>query len=103
MVMRHKKTACFLSDHTLVDKSKGPGKDTEVWHGRSTRKIYIEIFFLVIMILKQKLVGLLLNIYVSLPYSCKTEGENGISRLISTVCINCKFTSEHYSGIFQNY
>ena len=36
-------------------------------------------------------------------YSCKTEGENGISRLISTLCVNCKFTSERYSGIFQNY
>ena len=36
-------------------------------------------------------------------YSCKTEGENGISRLISALCVNCKFTSEHYSGIFQNY
>ena len=36
-------------------------------------------------------------------YSCKTEGENGISHLISALCVNCKFTSEHYSGIFQNY
>ena len=36
-------------------------------------------------------------------YSCKTEGENGISRLISALCVNCKFTSERYSRIFQNY
>ena len=36
-------------------------------------------------------------------YSCKTERENGISHLNSALCINCKFTSECNSGIFQNY
>ena len=36
-------------------------------------------------------------------YSCKTEQENGISRLISTLYINCKFKSEPNSGIFQKY
>ena len=36
-------------------------------------------------------------------YSCKTERENGISRLISALCVNCKFTSECNSGIFQKY
>ena len=36
-------------------------------------------------------------------YMCKTEGENRFSHLISTLCINCKFTPQRYSGIFQNY
>ena len=36
-------------------------------------------------------------------YSCKTERENGISRLNSTLCVNCKFTSQCNSGIFQKY
>ena len=36
-------------------------------------------------------------------YSCKTERENGICRWISTLCINRKFTSECYSGIFPKY
>ena len=36
-------------------------------------------------------------------YSCKTEGGNGISHLIYALWVNCKFTSECYSGIFQNY
>ena len=36
-------------------------------------------------------------------YSCKTKRENGISRLNSALCVNCKFTSEHNSRIFQNY
>ena len=31
-------------------------------------------------------------------YACKTEGKNGISRLISTLCVKL---SERYSGIFQ--
>ena len=44
------------------------------------------------------------EVYMShFSYSCKTEWENGISRLISALCVNCKFTSEHYSGIFQKY
>ena len=36
-------------------------------------------------------------------YSCKIEWENGISCLISALCVNCKFTSEHSSGIVQKY
>ena len=36
-------------------------------------------------------------------YSCKIKRENGISCLISTLCVNCKFTSECNSGIFQKY
>ena len=36
-------------------------------------------------------------------YSCKIERENGISHLISVLCVNCKFTSECNSGIFQKY
>ena len=58
MVMRHKKTTCFLSQHTLVDKSKGLGKDTGNPAWRSTRRIYIELSFLVLMILRQKWEGL---------------------------------------------
>ena len=61
MVMRHKKTTCFLSQHTLVDKSKGLGKDTGNLAWRSTRRIYIELSFLVLMILRQKWEGLLLE------------------------------------------
>ena len=36
-------------------------------------------------------------------YLFKTERENGISHLISALCINCKFTSECNSRIFQKY
>ena len=42
------------------------------------------------------------NIHMShFSYACKTEGGNGISCLISALCVNFKFTSECYSGIFQ--
>ena len=30
-------------------------------------------------------------------YACKTEGENGISRLISALCVNCLSTIPEYS------
>ena len=30
-------------------------------------------------------------------YACKTEGENGISRLISTLCVNCLSALPEYS------
>ena len=36
-------------------------------------------------------------------YSCKIKRQNGISRFISALCVNCKFTSESNSEIFQNY
>ena len=35
-------------------------------------------------------------------YSYKTELENGISHLISTPGVNCKYTSGYNSGIFHN-
>ena len=33
-------------------------------------------------------------------YACKTEGENGISRLISALCVNCMSVVPEYSRIF---
>ena len=35
-------------------------------------------------------------------YACKTEGENGISRLISALCINCLSTIREYSRIIDH-
>ena len=32
-------------------------------------------------------------------YACKTEGENGISHLISALCINCLSAIPEYSSI----
>ena len=34
-------------------------------------------------------------------YACKTEGENGISRLISTLCVNCLSYIPEYSRIID--
>ena len=34
-------------------------------------------------------------------YACKTEGENGISRLISALCINCMSAILEYSRIMD--
>ena len=40
-------------------------------------------------------------IYMShFSYACKTEGENGISHLISALCINCMSAVLEYSRIF---
>ena len=32
-------------------------------------------------------------------YACKTEGENGISRLISALCVNCLSSIPEYSRL----
>ena len=32
-------------------------------------------------------------------YACKTEGKNGISRLISTLCVNCLISIPEYSRL----
>ena len=32
-------------------------------------------------------------------YACKTEGQNGISRLISTLCVNCLSSIPEYSRL----
>ena len=34
-------------------------------------------------------------------YACKTEGKNGISRLISTLCVNCLSSIPEYSRIID--
>ena len=34
-------------------------------------------------------------------YACKTEGKNGISRLISALCINCLISIPEYSRIID--
>ena len=34
-------------------------------------------------------------------YACKTEGKNGISHLISTLCINCLNSIPEYSRIID--
>ena len=40
------------------------------------------------------------NIYMSrFAYACKTEGENGISRLISALCVNCLSSIPEYSRL----
>ena len=48
------------------------------------------------------------NVFVSLKmymshfsYACKTEGENGISRLISALCVNCLSAIPEYSRIID--
>ena len=46
----------------------------------------------------------IIMIYMShYSYSWKIKRQNGISRLLSALCVNCKFTSERNSRIFQNY
>ena len=43
-----------------------------------------------------------INTYMShFSYPCKTEGKNGISRLISTLCINCLSSIPEYSRIID--
>ena len=38
--------------------------------------------------------------YIShFAYACKTEGKNGISRLISTLCVNCLISIPEYSRL----
>ena len=32
-------------------------------------------------------------------YACKTEGKNGISRLISALCVNCLISIPEYSRL----
>ena len=40
------------------------------------------------------------DIYMShFAYACKTEGQNGISRLISTLCVNCLSSIPEYSRL----
>ena len=34
-------------------------------------------------------------------YACKTEGKNGISRLISALCVNCPNSIPEYSRIID--
>ena len=39
-------------------------------------------------------------IYMSyFAYACKTEGKNGISRLISALCVNCLISIPEYSRL----
>ena len=35
-------------------------------------------------------------------YVCKTEGKNGISRLISALCVNCLISIPEYSRIIES-
>ena len=40
------------------------------------------------------------NKYMSyFAYACKTEGQNGISRLISALCVNCLSSILEYSRL----
>ena len=40
------------------------------------------------------------SIYMSyFAYVCKTEGKNGISRLISALCVNCLISIPEYSRL----
>ena len=42
------------------------------------------------------------NNYMSyFAYACKTEGKNGISRLISALCLNCLISIPEYSRIID--
>ena len=46
---------------------------------------------------------ILIRIYMShFSYACKTEGENGISCLISPLCINCLSSIAEYSRIIDH-
>ena len=40
------------------------------------------------------------HVYMSyFAYACKTEGQNGISRLISALCVNCLSSIPEYSRL----
>ena len=40
------------------------------------------------------------HVYMShFAYACKTEGKNGISRLISALCVNCLISIPEYSRL----
>ena len=44
----------------------------------------------------------IIYIYMShFSYTCKTEGKNGISRLISALCVNCLISIPEYSRIID--
>ena len=44
----------------------------------------------------------LMEIYMShFTYACKTEGKNGISRLISALCVNCLISIPEHSRIID--
>ena len=44
----------------------------------------------------------ILETYMShFSYACKTEGENGISHLISALCVNCLSAIPEYSRIID--
>ena len=46
--------------------------------------------------------GVLVIIYMShFAYACKTQGKNGISRLISALCVNCLISIPEYSRIID--
>ena len=60
----------------------------------------VEIIAIENFITKEFLGSLLQNMNMShFSYSCKTEGKNGISHLISAVCINCLSAIQEYSRL----
>ena len=53
-------------------------------------------------IINPKLIQTLYILHMShFAYACKTEGKNGISRLISALCINCLISILEYSRIID--
>ena len=60
----------------------------------------VEIIAIENFITKEFLGSLLQNMNMShFSYACKTEGKNGISHLISAVCINCLSAIPEYSRL----
>ena len=63
---------------------------------------FIILFRMVLKLCILEVINFKIN--MTLPsYLCKIELENGISHLISRLCINCKYTFGYNSGIFQKY
>ena len=61
------------------------------------------VYLVVVFLLWLPFLRLLLcNYYMSyFAYTCKTEGKNGISRLISALCVNCLNSIPEYSRIID--
>ena len=51
-------------------------------------------------VVEERTIALLVLMNMSyFAYACKTEGQNGISRLISALCVNCLSSIPEYSRL----
>ena len=72
-----------FKEYQIADKKLVEGKETQ---SKIVRKVLFQ--------LRQKHMS-------HFSYACKTEGKNGISRLISTLCVNCLISIPEYSRIID--